>query len=151
MKANNTFVYPSPPLLNRLFYVALSTQQAYRVYFCNILYLYVSFLFAIAFFWNLQVEQLKRDGFLAAPDSFPYFPLREDSEPTSKRARGDERRSTRSDDVLVELEFTMRGVCTMWPNMLQCDTMRRYRLHGSLCKQMIDCYGNPLYTLLIWN
>ena len=97
----------------------------------------------------MQVEQLKQDGFLAAPDSFPYFPLREDSEPTSKRARGDERRSTRSDDVLVELEFTMRGVCTMWPNMLQCDTMRRYRLHGSLYKQMIDCYGNPLYTLLV--
>ena len=86
---------------------------------------------------------------MAAPDSFPYFPLREDSEPTNKRACGDEGRSLRSDAVMVELEFTMRGVCTMWPDMLQCDTMKRYRLHGSLYKQMIDCYGNRLYTILV--
>ena len=36
MKANVRFVYPSPPSLNRLFYVALSTQQVYRLSFCNI-------------------------------------------------------------------------------------------------------------------
>ena len=149
MKANISFVYPSPPLLNRLFYVALSTQQVYRVSFYYAFTYTFPFFLAFAIFWNLQVEQLKQDGFLAAPDRCPYFPLREDAEPTNKRARGDEGRSTRSDVVLVELEFTMRGVCTMWPDMLQCDTMKRYRLRGSLYKQMTDCYGNPLYAILV--
>ena len=151
MNANNSFVYPSPPLLSRLFYVALSTQQVHCVLVCNIRLRVHLLLFAIAFIWSLQVEQLKQDGCLAAPDCFPYFPLREDCEPASKRACRDEGRSTRFDAVFVELEFTMRGVCAMWPNVLQCDTMRRYRLHGSLYKQLTDCYGNPLYTLLIWN
>ena len=44
MKANVRFVYPSPPLLNRLFHVALSTNQAYRVS-----YLYYSFIYTFPF------------------------------------------------------------------------------------------------------
>ena len=44
MKANVRFVYPSPPLLNRLFHVALSTKQAYRVSF-----LYYSFTYTFPF------------------------------------------------------------------------------------------------------
>ena len=151
MNANNSFVYPSPPLLSRLFYVALSRQQVHCALVCEICLRLYHHLFATAFIWSLQVEQLKQDGRLAPPDSFPYFSLREDCEPASKRACADEGISTRSDAVLVELEFTMRGVCTMCPNILQCDTMHRYRLRGSLYKQLIDCNGNPLYTLLIWN
>ena len=86
---------------------------------------------------------------MAPPDGFPYFSLREDCEPASKRAFADEGRSTRSDAVLFELEFTMRGVCTMCPNILQRETMKRYRIRGTLYKQMIVCYGDLLYTLLI--
>ena len=97
----------------------------------------------------MEVEKLKKDGRLAAPDRYPFFLLRECREPASKRACRDERSLILPDTVFVELEFTMRGVCTLWPNLLQCDTMRRYRLRGSLYKQMIDCYGNPLYTLLV--
>ena len=149
MKVNNSFVCPSAPLLNRLFYVALSTNQVFACPFVVLVDIHMPFfLFAIAI-CNSQVEQLKQDGCLAAPDCFPYFSLREDYEPASKRSRTDEGSSTPSDTVLVELEFTMRGVCTMWPSTLQCDTMRRYRLHGSLYKQVTDCYGNLLYTLLI--
>jgi len=44
MKANVRFVYPLPPLLNRLFHVALSTKQAYRVSF-----LYYSFTYTFPF------------------------------------------------------------------------------------------------------
>ena len=86
---------------------------------------------------------------MAALDRYPFFLLREYREPASKRACRDEKSSILSDTVFVELEFTTRGVCTLWPNLLQCDTMMRYRLRGSLYKQMIDCYGNPLYTLLV--
>ena len=96
-----------------------------RVLFLSFVATYTSFLFEPAV-CNLEVEKLKKDGRLAAPEYYPF-----------------------SDTVFVELEFTMRGVCTLWPNLLQCDTMRRYRLRGSLYKQMIDCYGNPLYTLLV--
>ena len=123
-------------------------SRSLRVLFLSFVATCISFLFEPAV-CDLEVEKLKKDGHLAAPDCYPFFLLREDREPASKRACGDERRSILSDTVLVELEFTMRGVCTLWPNLLQRDTMKRYRLRGSLYKQMIDCYGDLLYTLLV--
>ena len=123
-------------------------SRSLRVLFLSFVATYTSFLFEPAV-CNLEVEKLKKDGRMAAPDRYPFFLLREYREPASKRVCRDERSSILSDTVFVELEFTMRGVCTLWPNLLQCDTMRRYRLRGSLYKQMIDCYGNPLYTLLV--
>ena len=81
----------------------------------------------------LEIEKLTQDGCLAAPACYPYCLLREDCSRASKRPRAVERRSTGSDAVLVELEFSFRVVGIMWPSMLQCDTMRRYNVFAVLC------------------
>ena len=111
-------------------------SRSLRVLFLSFVATHTSFLFDPAV-CDLEVEKLKKDGRLAAPDRYPFFLLREHREPASKRACGDERRSILSDTVLVKLEFTTRGVCTLWPNLLHRDTTKRYRLRGSLYKQMI--------------
>ena len=81
----------------------------------------------------LEIEKLTQDGRLAAPACYPYCLLREDCSRSSKRPRAVERRSTGSDTVLVELEFSFRVVGIMWLSMLQRDTMRRYNVFAVLC------------------
>ena len=56
-------------------------------------------------------------------------------------ARVEERVPAGDDLVVVAMEFTTRGVCALWPQLLQRDTLSRYRLRGPLCKRLIDCYG----------
>ena len=97
----------------------------------------------------IQVESLRKDGTVDAPTQHPFFALTEDTEPASKKVRVEERAPTGDDLVVVAMEFTTRGVCALWPQLLQCDTLSRYRLRGPLHKRLIDCYGNTLYTALV--
>ena len=90
----------------------------------------------------VQAELLQNGGAVAAPSEF--FVLKEESEePGLKKARLDEA------TVVAPMEFTTRGVCALWPHLLQCDTLNCYRLRGSLRKTLIDYYGNLLYSVLI--
>ena len=85
---------------------------------------------------------MQNGGAVAAPSEF--FVLKEESdEPDCKKARVDDAM------VVVPMEFTMRGVCTLWPHLLQYDPLSCYRLRGSLHKTLIDYYGNLLYSVLI--
>ena len=42
------------------------------------------------------------------------------------------------DLVAVAMDFTTRGVCTLWPQLLQRDILSRYRLRGLLYNRLID-------------
>ena len=76
---------------------------------------------------------------------YPFFALKEDKEPASEKADVEDGAATEDDVIVAAIEISMRGVCALWPRWLQCDTMNRYRLRGSLYKRLIDCYGNILY------
>ena len=72
----------------------------------------------------VQAELLQNGGAVAAPSEF--FVLKEESgEPDCKKARVDD--ST----VVVPMEFTMRGVCALWPRRLQYDPLSCYTHRGS--------------------
>ena len=101
------------------------------------------------FYFLIQVESLGKDGTVDAPTQHPFFALTEDTEPASKKVRVEERAPTGDDLVVVAMEFTIRGACALWPHLLQCDTLSRYRLRGPLQKRLIDCYGDTLYTVLV--
>ena len=103
----------------------------------------------IFYFLLIQVESLQKDGTVHAPTQHPFFALTEDTEPASKKVRVEEQAPTGDDLVVVAMEFTTRGVCTLWPQLLHCDSLSRYRLRGPLHKRLIDCYGNTLYTFLV--
>ena len=90
----------------------------------------------------VQAELLQNGGAVAAPSEF--FVLKEEND-------GPDRKKARVDDAtfFLPMEFTMRGVCALWPHLPQCDTLNCYRLRGSLHKTLIDYYGNLLYSVLI--
>ena len=90
----------------------------------------------------VQAELLQNGGAVAAPSEF--FVLNEESdEPDCKKARVDDAM------VVAPMEFTTRGVCTLWPHLLQYDPLSCYRLRGSLHKTLIDYYRDLLYSVLI--
>ena len=97
----------------------------------------------------IEVESLRKDGTVDAPTQHPFFALTDDAEPASKKVRVEERAPTGDDLVVVAMEFSARGVCALWPQLLQRDTRSHYRLRGPLRKRLIDCYGNTLYTVLV--
>ena len=64
----------------------------------------------------------------------------------SEKADVEKGAATKDGVAVVAIELSMRGVCTLWPHWLQCDTMNHDRLRGSLYKQLVDYYGNILYA-----
>jgi hypothetical protein len=141
MSSSTTFIHPARPILGRVFHVTLTKDQAsaltwmlnYEKESIELSKWLVSFV---------QAELLQDGGPVAAPSEL--FVLKEESD-------GPDRRKARVDDatVVAPMEFTMRGVCTLWPHLLQCDTLNCYRLRGSLHKTLIYYYGNLLYSVLI--
>ena len=91
---------------------------------------------------------MEKVGIADASAWYPFFALKEDEEPASDKADVEEGAATEDGVAVVATEISMRGVCALWPHWLQCDTMNRYRLRGSLYKRLIDCYGNILYQCL---
>ena len=89
-----------------------------------------------------QAELLQSGGAVAPPSEF--FVLKEESGETDyKKARVDDAA------VVVPMEFTMRGVCALWPHRLQCDPLNCYTLRGSLHKTYVDYHGHLLYSVFI--
>jgi len=52
------------------------------------------------------------------------------------------------DCVVLEVEFTPLGLCTLWPGELKLED-GTYRLFGTLYGLLMDCYGRVLYRLFI--
>ena len=121
MSSRVCFVHPSRPSLSRVFYVTLTAEQA---------------------------ESVQKVGRADASARYPFFALKEDKEPSSEKADVEEGLATDDGVAVVAVEFSMTGVCALWPHWLQCDTMNRYRLRGSLYKRLIDSYGDILYQRL---
>jgi hypothetical protein len=100
-------------------------------------------------FFSLQAESVEKVGIAGAYARCPFFALKEDKEPASEKADVKGGAATEDGVVVAPIEITMRGVCTLWPHWLQCDTMNRYRLRGSLYRRLIDCYGHSLYSVFV--
>jgi len=118
MSSRICFVHPSRPSLSRVFYVTLTAEQA---------------------------ESMEKVGRADASARYPFFALKEQKEHGSEKADVEKGAATEDGVAVVAIEFSMRGVCTLWPHWLQYDTMNHYRLRGSLYKRLIDYYGNILY------
>ena len=90
----------------------------------------------------VRAELLQSGGAVAAPSEF--FVLKEESDESDcKKARTDDA------TVVVPMEFTMRGVCALWPHRLQYDPLSCYTLRRSLHKTLIDYHGHLLYSVFI--
>ena len=96
-------------------------------------------------FFSLQAESMEKVGRADASARYPFFALKEQKEHGSEKADVEEGAATEDGVAVVAIEISMRGVCTLRPHRLQCDTMNHYRLRGSLYKRLIDYYGNILY------
>ena len=80
---------------------------------------------------------------------YPFFALKEQKGHGSEKADVEKGAATEDGAAVVAIEFSMRGVCTLWPHWLQYDTMHHYRLRGSLYKRLVDYYGDILYECFI--
>jgi len=118
MSSRICFVHPYRPSLSRVFYVTLTAEQA---------------------------ESMEKVGRADASARYPFFALKEQKEHGSEKADVEKGAATEDGAAVVAIEFSMRGVCTLWPHWLQCDTLNHYRLCGALYKRLIDYYGNILY------
>ena len=92
---------------------------------------------------------MEKVGIADASARYPFFALKENEKPASEKADVEDGAATEDDVIVVAIEISIRGVFTLWPHWLQCDTMNHYRLRGSLYKRLIDCYGNILYQCFL--
>jgi len=96
-----------------------------------------------------EAENLRARGSLQPSEKQPYFSLQDD--------RGDALAKINDvflkdgvlvDCVVLEVEFTPLGLCTLWPGELKFED-GTYRLFGTLYGLLMDCYGRVLYRLFI--
>ena len=98
-----------------------------------------------------EAEILRARGFMESSEEQPYFALQESRCDALARIRA----ALLKDGVLVdcvvlEVEFTPLGVCTLWPGELKYEN-GMYRLFGILYGQLMDCHGRVLYRLSLQN
>ena len=103
MSSRVCFVHPSRPSPSGVFYVTLTAEQA---------------------------ENMQKVGRADASARYPFFALKEQKEHGSEKADVEEGAAAEDGVAVVAIEISMRGVCTLWPHWLQCDTMNHYRLRG---------------------
>ena len=96
-----------------------------------------------------EAENLRARGFLEPSEKQPYFSLQEDRFDALARIRGVLLKDgVLVDCVVLEVEFTPLGLCTLWPGELKFED-GMYRLFGTLYGHLMDCHGRVLYRLFI--
>ena len=95
------------------------------------------------------METLQATGKIDSEPRYPFFTLEEETESAREKFLLGEPEPTEDGVLVASMEFTARGVYVLVPVMLQCDTLNRYRLSGPLYNQLVDCYGEILYTVLV--
>jgi hypothetical protein len=96
-----------------------------------------------------EAENLRARGFLEPSEKQPYFSMQEDRFDALARIRGVLLKDgVLVDCVVLEVEFTPLGLCTLWPGELKLED-GTYRLFGTLYGLLMDCYGRVLYRLFI--
>ena len=96
-----------------------------------------------------EAENLRARGFLEPSEKQPYFSLQEDRFDALAKIRGVLLKDgVLVDCVVLEVEFTSLGVCTLWPDALKFED-GMYRLFGNLYGHLMDCHGRVLYRLFI--
>ena len=79
----------------------------------------------------------------------PYFSLQEDrGDALAKISDVFLKDGVLVDCVVLEVEFTPLGLCTLWPGELKFED-GMYRLFGTLYGHVMDCHGRVLYRLFI--
>ncbi len=88
-----------------------------------------------------QAAILRSRGFLEPSGEQPYFSLQESRRDALARIRGVlQHEGILADCVVLEVEFTSVGLCTLWPSELKHE-QGRYRLFGTLYGKLMDCDG----------
>jgi hypothetical protein len=96
-----------------------------------------------------EAEILRARGFLEPSEKQPYFSLQETRFDALARIRGVLLKDgVLVDCVVLEVEFTPLGLCTLWPGELKLED-GMYRLFGTLYGHLMDCHGRVLYRLFI--
>lgn len=96
-----------------------------------------------------QAEMLRSRGFLEPSEEQPYFSLQESRRDALARIRGVlQHEGILSDYVVLEVEFTSVGLCTLWPCELKHE-QGRYRLFGTLYGKLMDVDDRVLYRVFI--
>jgi hypothetical protein len=101
MSSRICFMHPYRPSLSRVFYMTLTAEQA---------------------------KSMEKVGRADASAWYPFFALKEHKEHGNEKADVEKGAATEDGVAVVAIEFSMRGVCTLWPHWLQCDTMNHFRL-----------------------
>ncbi len=97
----------------------------------------------------MQAEILWSRGYLQPSEEQPYFSLHESRRDALARIRGVlQHEGILTDCVVLEVEFTSVGLCTLWPVELKHE-QGRYRFLGTLYGQLTDCHGRVLYRIFI--
>ena len=96
-----------------------------------------------------EAENLRARGFLEPSEKQPYFSLQEDRFDALARIRGVLLKDgVLVDCVVLEVEFTPLGLCTLWPGELKLED-GMYGPFGTLCGHLMDCHGRVLYRFFI--
>jgi len=96
-----------------------------------------------------EAENLRARGFLQPSEKQPYFSLQEYRRDALAKIRDVLLKDgVLVDCVVLEVEFTPLGLCTLWPGELKFED-GMYRLFGTLYGLLMDCYGRVLYRLFI--
>ena len=96
-----------------------------------------------------EAENLRARGFLEPSEKQLYFSLQEDRSDALAKIRGVlQKDGVLVDCVVLEVEFTPLGLCTLWPRELTFED-GMYRLFGTLYGHLMDCHGRVLYRLFI--
>jgi hypothetical protein len=97
-----------------------------------------------------EAENLRARGSLQPSEKQPYFSLQEHRDDAlAKISDVFLKDGVLVDCVVLEVEFTPLGLCTLWPGELKFEEDGTYRLFGTLYGLLMDCYGRVLYRLFI--
>ena len=96
-----------------------------------------------------EAENLRARGCLQPSEKQRYFSLQEYRRDALAKIRDVLLKDgVLVDCVVLEVEFTPLGLCTLWPGELKFED-GMYRLFGTLYGHLMDCHGKVLYRLFI--